>query len=312
MHVFNNLNEVDIRKTVVTMGTFDGLHCGHRLIINQLLQKAKSVRKPSMVITFEPHPRLVLQNNIQNLKLLTEKDEKISLLAEMGVDYLLILPFTYEFSQQTSIEFIENYLIVGLGISSMVIGYDHRFGRADEQPSDVATLLQERGIDVERIRQHDIEDVAVSSTKIRKALADGEIQIANKLLGYAYSMSGAVIHGYKIGRKLTFPTANILLRNNLKLIPSDGVYAVEVKYRMKWYKGMMNIGHRPTFGMDQKALEVHILNFDEIIYGEFLTIRFIEKIRNEIVFNGPEELRIQLQKDKEIVEQIFGGKIDPQ
>ncbi|MBN2747411.1 MAG: bifunctional riboflavin kinase/FAD synthetase [Bacteroidales bacterium] len=305
MHVFNNLNEVDVRKAVVTMGTFDGLHCGHRLIINQLLQKAKALRKPSMVITFEPHPRLVLQNNIKNLKLLTDKEEKISLLAEMGVDYLLILPFTYEFSQQTSVEFIENYLILGLGISSMVIGYDHRFGRSDEQQTDVSELLHERGIDVERIPQHDIENVAVSSTKIRKSLADGDIHAANKLLGYAYTMSGAVIHGYKIGRKLDFPTANILLRNNLKLIPTDGVYAVEVKYRMKWHKGMMNIGHRPTFGIDQKALEVHIFDFDEIIYGEFLTIRFIEKIRDEIVFSGPEELRIQLQKDKQNVEQIF-------
>lgn len=307
MKVFNSLADVNIRDTVVTMGTFDGLHCGHKVVIDKLLKKSKSLRKPSMIITFEPHPRLVLQKNIQGLKLLTIREEKIKLLNGLGVDYLLFLPFTHEFSQQSSIEFIENYLILGLGISAMVIGYDHRFGKQNGHDENIMDLLIERGISVDRIPEQDVENIAVSSTKVRKALQDGDVVLAKRLLGYPYFMSGTVVHGQKLGRKLDFPTANIMLRNSLKLLPGDGVYAVEVRYRMQWFSGMMNIGFKPTFGENERTIEVHIFDFDEIIYGESVNIRFVDRIRGEMSFSSKEELKDQLIKDKERVEGIFNS-----
>lgn len=305
MKVFNSLVDVNIRECVVTMGTFDGLHCGHKVVINKLLQKAKSKRKPSMVITFEPHPRLVLQKNIEGLRLLTTREERISLLKNMGVDYLLFLPFTYEFSQQSSAEFIENYLMMGLGISAMVIGYDHRFGKQNGHQEDIEELLRMQGIEVDRIPEQDVENIAVSSTKIRKALQNGDVTLAKRLLGYPYFLSGTVIHGNKMGRILGFPTANILLKNNLKLLPADGVYAVEIRYRMQWMKGMMNIGFKPTFGDNERTIEVNIFDFDKNIYGESIAIRFIERIRGEISFDTKEALKAQLLEDKTKAQKIF-------
>lgn len=305
MKVFNGLIEVNIRDCVVTMGTFDGLHCGHKLVIDKLLQKSKKLKKPSMVITFDPHPRLVLQKNIEGLKMLTTKEEKITLFNNMNIDYLLFLPFTYEFSQQTAEEFIDNYLTLGLGISSMVIGYDHKFGNQDGQEPDVESLLLERGIDVARIPEHDIENIAVSSTKVRKALNDGDVKLAKRLLGYPYNISGIIVHGQKIGRVIGFPTANLMLRNHLKLLPADGVYAVEIKYRMRWLQGMMNIGLRPTFGINERTIEIHIFDFNNTIYGESISIRFVDRVRGEMAFDSADNLKNQLILDKILVQKIF-------
>jgi riboflavin kinase / FMN adenylyltransferase len=305
MKVFNGLIEVNIRDCVVTMGTFDGLHCGHKLVIDKLLQKSKKLKKPSMVITFDPHPRLVLQKNIEGLKMLTTKEEKITLFNNMNIDYLLFLPFTYEFSQQTAEEFIDNYLTLGLGISSMVIGYDHKFGNQDGQEPDVESLLLERGIDVARIPEHDIENIAVSSTKVRKALNDGDVKLAKLLLGYPYNISGIIVHGQKVGRVIGFPTANLMLRNHLKLLPADGVYAVEIKYRMRWLQGMMNIGLRPTFGINERTIEIHIFDFNNTIYGESISIRFVDRVRGEMAFDSADNLKNQLILDKILVQKIF-------
>lgn len=284
------------------MGTFDGVHCGHKVVIERLIAKAHATHKPSMLITFEPHPRLVLQKNIKGLKLLTIREEKITQLNKLGVDYLLFLPFTYEFSQLTSEEFIQKYLLDYLKISAMIIGYDHRFGKRNGGPNkDVALLLADSGIDVERIPEQDVENIAVSSTKIRNALSEGNISLSNHLLGYNYTFTGTVIHGNKLGRTLGFPTANLMLRNSRKLLPSDGVYAVKVKYKLHWLNGMLNIGFKPTFKSRERTIEVHILDFDITIYGELLTIALVDKIRQEKAFNDINELKAQLELDRKAV-----------
>ena len=302
MKVFNSIEDVNISGCVATMGTFDGVHCGHKEVIKRLIAKAQSLEKPSMLITFEPHPRLVLQKNIKGLKLLTIREEKITQLNKLGVDYLLFLPFTYEFSQLSSDEFIQKYLIQHLNISAMVIGYDHHFGKRNgEEQKNVATLLNQRNIEVERIPEQDVENIAVSSTKIRKALSEGNVYLANHLLGYEYSLSGTVVHGNKLGRTLGFPTANLMLRNSRKLLPSDGVYAVKVKYKLQWLNGMLNVGYKPTFKSRERTIEVHILDFDATIYGETLTLKLVDKIRQEKAFNNIDELKKQLRLDSDAV-----------
>lgn len=309
MRVFNHIDEVDIRGAVVSMGTYDGVHCGHKMVLKRLMQKAKSLGKPSMLITFEPHPRLVLQQNIKGLKLLSIRQEKITQMNQLGIDYLLFLPFTYDFSQLTPEEFIERYLIEKLDVQAMIIGYDHQFGKrqnADES-TDVIPLLQKYGIEVERIPEHDVKQIAVSSTKIRQALSEGNISLANELLGYAYTFSGNVIHGNKLGRTLGFPTANIMLKSDQKLLPGDGVYAVWVKYKMNWIKGMLNIGFKPTFKSKERTIEVHLINFDGLIYGEFLTVKLVKKIRSEQAFNNIDMLQQQLNKDRLQIIDLFAS-----
>jgi len=302
LKVFNSIEEVNVNHCVTTMGTFDGVHCGHKEVINRLISKAKSMNRPSMLITFEPHPRLVLQKNIKGLKLLTIREEKITQLNKLGVDYLLFLPFTYEFSQLTSEEFIKEYLINHLDIAAMVIGYDHHFGKRNGgQSKDVAMLLTNYGIEVERIPEQDVENIAVSSTKIRDALSKGNVPLANHLLNYKYTLSGTVVHGNKLGRTLGFPTANLMLRNSRKLLPADGVYAVKVKYKLHWLMGMLNIGFKPTFKSRDRTIEVHILDFDKTIYGETLTLKLIDKIRPEKAFNDIDELKAQLELDRNTV-----------
>jgi riboflavin kinase/FMN adenylyltransferase len=302
MKVFNSIEDINFSDCVVTMGTFDGVHCGHKVVINSLIETGKRLNKPSVVITFEPHPRLVLQKNIKGLKLLTIREEKITRLSKMGVDYLLFLPFTYEFSQIDARSFVENYLVKKLDTKAMVIGYDHHFGRKNGgKPANIEDLLKSYNIAVERIPEQDVENVAVSSTKIRAALSDGNIMLANHLLGYNYTFAGTVVHGNKLGRTLGFPTANLLLRNSLKMLPADGVYAVKVKYKLNWLKGMLNIGFKPTFKSRERTIEVHILDFDKTIYGEVLTIELIDKIRQEKAFNDINELKKQLTADKDSV-----------
>ncbi len=302
MKVFNSIEGLKIDECVATIGTFDGVHCGHKVVINRLIDTAKRLNTKSVVITFEPHPRLVLQKNIKGLKLLTIREEKITRLNKMGVDYLFFLPFTYEFSLLSAEDFIRKYLQEKLNVKAMVIGYDHHFGRRNgHKEEDVAILLRRHNIAVERIPEQDVENVAVSSTKIRKALSEGDILTANHLLGYRYGFSGTVIHGNKLGRTLGFPTANLLLRNSLKMLPADGVYAVKVKYKLKWLDGMLNIGFKPTFKSRERTIEVHILDFDKYIYGEVLTVEIVDRIRPEKAFNDINELKARLTVDRDLV-----------
>ncbi len=302
MQIFKSIDDINISEMpVATIGTFDGVHLGHKAVIEHLISEAKKRNTKSLLITFDPHPRIVLNQNAKNLRLITNITEKTKLLEGIGLDYLLILPFTYDFSQKTARQFIEEYLIEKLNVQAMTIGYDHQFGRMDNENEDVETIIKSYNIEVERIPEMDINEIAVSSTKIRDAITIGKIEYANSLLGYNYQICGTVVHGNKLGRTLGFPTANLMLRFKLKLIPADGVYMVKVIHNNKEYKGMMNIGYKPTVQSTDKTIEVHIIDFDSIIYGENIEVFLIKRIRNEVSFMNIEELKSQLQEDREFV-----------
>ncbi|MFM7566605.1 MAG: bifunctional riboflavin kinase/FAD synthetase [Flavobacteriales bacterium] len=286
---------------MVTIGTFDGVHEGHKKILHSLCEKAKSKGVDSMLITFEPHPRKAL--GLENLSMLSVSDEKMERLNSLPLDYVLVLPFTKAFSELSAATFIQTYLIDRLNISEIVLGYDHKFGNQREGNVELLKeILEPKGIEVTEIPAQNVDEIIISSTKIRKALAAGDLQTANRLLGYSYSLQGNVVLGNQKGRTLGFPTANIALSNEEKLIPGRGVYLVDVALQgtLKW--GMMNIGIRPTLTEDEKiTLEVHLLDFNADIYGEEVRVRFLEKIREEFVFSGPEALIEQLKKDEALV-----------
>ncbi|MCK5846000.1 MAG: bifunctional riboflavin kinase/FAD synthetase [Bacteroidales bacterium] len=302
MQIFKSLEEYNIQEQpVATIGTFDGVHLGHKAVIKHLISEAKKRNTKSLLITFEPHPRIVLNRNAKELRLITNIVEKAQHLENVGLDYLLILPFTYDFSQKTAREFIKEYLIEKLNVQAMTIGYDHNFGNMNAETEDLETLIRSFNIEVERIPEMDINEVAVSSTKIREAIKTGKVSYANSLLGYNYQICGTVVHGNKLGRELGFPTANLMLKFKLKLIPADGVYMVKIIHNNVDYKGMMNIGYKPTVQSADKTIEVHIIDFDNIIYGENIQVFLIKRIRNEISFMNIDELKSQLQKDKNFV-----------
>lgn len=296
---------VELKSPVATIGTFDGVHLGHRAVINQLNALAKERNTESLIITFEPHPRIVLNRDVDNLRFINNAKEKEHLLAKAGVDHLLVLPFTSEFSKLSARTFIQEYLINKLHIQAMIVGYDHHFGRMDDGDEDVTILLKEYGIDVERIAVKDVGEISVSSTKIRKAIMVGDISLANKLLGQPYGLCGTVVHGNKLGRTIGFPTANLMLEFKLKLLPQDGVYAVWVLFRGEKYQAMLNIGFKPTVLGSARSIEVNIFDFDKDIYGEFLVVELISKIRNEMAFPNLDKLKEQLQIDREIVAKIL-------
>ncbi len=308
LKVYRSIEEIqNVGSPVATIGTFDGVHIGHRAVIAHLNQLAKERNTESLIITFEPHPRIVLNKEAGNLRFINNLNEKIKLLEKEGVDNLLILPFTYEFSKIAARDFIQNYLIDKLNVQAMIVGYDHHFGRMDNGDEDVVVLLREYGIYVERIPEQDVSDVAVSSTKIRNAIMEGDIRRANRFLGYRYGLCGTVIHGNKLGRTIGFPTANLMLEYKLKLLPADGVYAAWVQFRGKYYMAMLNIGFKPTVLGSKRSIEVHILKFDKLIYGEHLDVELVAKVRDEIVFPSLELLRKQLEKDREKVVEILNS-----
>jgi len=282
----------------VTLGTYDGVHIGHKTILTQLINKAKETGKDSMLITFDPHPRQAL--GLGEISLLSTLEEKINLLSETGLDYLLILPFTKEFSTQGATEFITNVLIDQLNISEIMLGYDHKFGHNREGDVHLlADVLTKTGRFVTEIPAQDVDEIIVSSTKIRTALIEGEIQTANRLLDYNYQVSGKVVLGNQLGRTIGFPTANIELTNTSKLIPGDGVYAVKLTVEGITHHGMMNIGIRPTVSNSQnRVIEVHLFDFNSDIYGKSVTITVCNHLRREQVFSGIEALTEQLKKDE--------------
>jgi riboflavin kinase/FMN adenylyltransferase len=299
MKVLTSLSALPIlRNPIVTLGTYDGVHIGHKTILTQLINKAKETGKDSMLITFDPHPRQAL--GLGEISLLSTLEEKINLLSETGLDYLLILPFTKEFSAQGATEFITNVLIDQLNISEILLGYDHKFGHNREGDVHLlADVLTKTGRFVTEIPAQDVDEIIVSSTKIRTALIEGEIQTANRLLGYNYQVSGKVVLGNQLGRTIGFPTANIGLTNTSKLIPGDGVYAVKLTVEGITHHGMMNIGIRPTVSNSQnRVIEVHLFDFNSDIYGESVTITVCNHLRREQVFSGIEALKEQLKKDE--------------
>ncbi|MDQ3392833.1 MAG: bifunctional riboflavin kinase/FAD synthetase [Bacteroidota bacterium] len=292
---------------VVTSGTFDGVHVGHQTILTKLKEMAQKLGGETVLITFWPHPRFVLNPDDESIKLLTTFEEKTNFLKKVGIDHLVSIPFTKNFSQMSSEDFIKEILVNKIGTKKLVIGYDHRFGKNRQGSFDhLKANAPSYGFEVDEIPRKDVDDVAVSSTKIRKALEQGEIHTANEFLGRPYSISGIVIPGDKRGRILGFPTANVYVKEKYKLIPGDGVYAVKVIHQGEEYKGMLNIGYRPTFGGQDKTVEVNIFNFNKEIYQQNLTLHLIALIRNEIKFNNADELKEQLLKDKEEAKKVLG------
>jgi len=299
MKIHHGLEEFEpLPFAVVTSGTFDGVHKGHQQILRRLKSVAEASKGQTVLITFWPHPRLVLDPEY-NLKLLSVFEEKALLLAEYGIDHLVRIPFTKDFSQLSSEDFIRQILVDKIGTKKLVIGYDHRFGRNREGSFEyLKTNASDYGFEVEEIPRHEIDHTVISSTRIRKALADGNIHIGNEYLGRKYSLEGRVIEGNKLGRKLGFPTANLDVEAEHKLIPSDGVYAVEVEFEDKILKGMLNIGFRPTIEDAGRSIEVNIFDFDHDIYGKVLKIHFSQLIRREEKFENLPELKLQLKKDR--------------
>ncbi len=307
MKIYQNIQ--DFPKStfaVVTVGTFDGLHLGHQKIIRRMTELAKENNGETILVTFDPHPRLVVNSNSHDIKFINTQKRKFELLDKLGIDHLIIIPFTKEFAKTSSEDFIKNYLIDRIGTKKLIVGYDHHFGRNREGNYQKLHALGENyGFVVEEISAQYIDDSAVSSTKIRNALMDGDVKQANKMLGYEYSITGTVVEGNKIGRTIGFPTANIEIEDKYKLIAAGGVYACRIDVDGTRSTGMGNIGTRPTVGINGQVTEVHIFNFDREIYGQEITIYFVDRIRDEKKFNGLEELKFQLEQDCILVKKFL-------
>ncbi|NHA05416.1 bifunctional riboflavin kinase/FAD synthetase [Mucilaginibacter sp. HC2] len=303
MKVYNHIDEFTaVKNAVVTIGTFDGVHIGHRKIISGIKEIADSIDGETVILTFFPHPRMILQPEDESLKLITTIAEKAELMEELGVDHLIITPFSRDFSNQTAESYIRDVLVNKIGTKKIVIGYDHRFGK-DRQGGleDLQRLGPVYGFDVIEIPEQDINEVAISSTRIRNALLNGEIELANSFLGYPFFITGTVIRGDQIGRQLGYPTANIVVEEKYKLIPADGIFAVTVTVAGNQYKGMAYIGSRPTVNGLTRNIEVNIFDFDQDIYNQAIRMEFLHYVRGDIKFASLDELKVQLAKDKEDV-----------
>jgi len=285
--------------TVVTIGTFDGVHIGHQKIIKHLINTGKSKGLKSVILTFFPHPRMVLQKD-SNIKLINTIDERRNILDDLGLDYLVVKKFTHEFSRLSAENFVKGILVEELNAKKVIIGYDHRFGRnRNADINDLKTFGETFGFEVEEISAQDINDVAVSSTKIRLALMDGEIHKANAYLGYNFMLTGKVTKGKSLGKELGFPTANIEIEEDYKIIPKQGSYIVNSNIKDTLVYGMMNIGVNPTVNGSKQTIEVHFFDFDDDIYEDTIKIDLLHRIRDEEKFESLEALKLQLAKDKE-------------
>jgi riboflavin kinase/FMN adenylyltransferase len=301
MKIYRDIKEFQVlQKAVVTIGAFDGVHIGHKKILNRLTELSNLVNGESVLITFWPHPRFVLKKDSEPIGLLNTLEEKIHLLDTFNIDHLLILNFNEEFSKLTADAFIEDILIKAIGTKYLVLGYDHRFGNNREGCIDYLNLHKARfGIESIEIPKQEIESLAISSTLIRKAILNGDSTTANQNLGYPYLLRGFVIEGNKLGRTIGFPTANIFIEDQDKLIPKNGVYAVHVYLEGERYKGMLNIGVRPTINNDKRrTIEVHIFDFNKDIYGKTLRLELNVFMREEAKFDGLDALIEQLKKDE--------------
>ncbi|MCF0070121.1 bifunctional riboflavin kinase/FAD synthetase [Dyadobacter sp. CY261] len=301
MNIYHSLDSFQkLEYGVVTSGTFDGVHLGHQKILTRLKEITAQSGGESVVITFWPHPRMVVSEDSQDLQLLSTIDEKIELFSKQGIQHLAIIPFTRSFSELTSNEFIQQILVEKIGTRKLVIGYDHRFGRNREGSFEfLQKNCSEYGFEVEEIPREDIEHTAISSSRIRKALITGHIQEANELLGRSYSLSGTVVKGKQLGRTIGFPTANLYVHESYKLIPMNGVYVINAIYEGHVFKGMLNIGVRPTVDGTLRTIEAHLFDFDKEIYGEDLKLDLLHYLRPEQKFNGLDMLVKQIEIDRE-------------
>ncbi|MBD3750352.1 MAG: bifunctional riboflavin kinase/FAD synthetase [Sphingobacteriales bacterium] len=334
MQIYHHINDFKpLENAVVTIGTFDGVHLGHQKIIHKLVEKAKMLNGESVILTFFPHPRMILNPADHQLKMINTMAEKANLLNDLGVDHLIITPFTRDFSNQTAEEYIREVLIKQIGMKAMVIGYDHRFGKdRSGNLSDLLHFGERYCYEVDEIPEQDIDDLAVSSTRIRNALAVGNVDAAHELMGHPYALTGKVIRGDQIGRTLGYPTANLFVEEGYKLIPSDGIYAVTVEIQesknknqeiqnpfdpiysklltsnSKLYHGMAYIGHRPTINGMSQNIEVNIFDFTKDIYHQTLKMVFLHFIRHDVKFEGLEKLKEQLAIDKQSTLAFFETK----
>ena len=304
MKVYRNIIETrNIPNAVVTIGTFDGVHLGHQALFNKMKSLAQSVGGQTVVVTFSPHPRQVLNIDSSNLRFICTPEEKMRKFEQFGIDNVLIINFTKEFSRTPSEVFIKDYIIDNIKPAYIVVGYDHHFGKNRMGDFDLLSDLKKKyNFKVERIAAQDVENIAISSTKIRNALAAGNVKSANRLLGYPYSVTSKVVKGNEIGRTIGFPTANLELAKEYMLFGRGGVFAALVEYEGRTYKAMANIGHRPTIGDRAEGdmlIEVNLFDFDGDLYGKEITVRFLDRIRDEIKFGSLQELKAQLEQDRE-------------
>lgn len=309
MQVHRDLDHLpEFRNAIITIGTFDGVHAGHRFIIEQLQQAANACGGETVIVTFDPHPREVLVPKPNNIRLLTTLPEKIALLERAGIDHLVVVPFTKAFSEMPARSYLEDFLVARFKPHTIIIGYDHRFGHNREGGLELLEAEQQQyGFTLIEIPQQVVHDLTVSSTKIRKSLQEGGVQLANELLDYTYFLTGTVVHGDKMGRQLGYPTANLQLADERKLIPAEGIYAVQAQLssHKEWLPAVMSIGFRPTFNGTDLRLEVHIFDFNEDIYGQELTVHFVAYIRSNLKFDNVDALIVQMDKDSAQAKEIL-------
>ena len=304
MNIYRDITELPLFKNaIITIGTFDGVHNGHRQILNQLIEEANEVDGTPVVITFYPHPKQIVGNDLSSVLVLNTLEEKSALLAEVGIEHLVVVPFTKEFAEQSAEDYIKNFLVRSFKPHTIIIGYDHRFGKNRAGNYELLEVKgQEFNYRVKEIPEHILHNITISSTKIRTQLLEGNISTANELLGYDYFFSGNVITGKQLGRTIGFPTANLAINNESKLIPGNGVYAVTVQIEndKTIFNGMMNIGVRPTFEKTERTIEVNIFDFDSPIYDKQLTVHIKTRLRDEMKFDGIDSLKNQLNRDREM------------
>lgn len=309
MKVYHNLSEFSaLQRAIVTVGTFDGVHKGHQILLQRIKALAEAQDAQSVLLTFHPHPRLVLFPDDNDLRLLSTLDEKIELLRHSGIQHLIVHPFDMDFSRTTVQQYVGDILVRNIGVHKLVIGYDHHFGRNREgNLENLQALAPDFGFEVEEIPAQMIDDVNVSSTKIRNALIEGDVVRANEFLGYPYALSGFVIKGNEIGRSIGFPTANVQCHEGSKLIPGNGVYAVRVHLDDAIYRGMANIGKRPTIARttEQRVVEVHIFGFSSDLYGKNVRVTFHARIRDEVKFDHLDALKAQIAKDAVVARELL-------
>jgi len=299
LKIFHSIKDFSSpKKTILTLGTFDGVHIGHKKILEKVIQNTQDEKYESLVLTFFPHPRMILQERSE-IKLLNTMSEKILLLEQLGIQNLVIHPFDEIFSRLTAEDFVRTVLVEQFKIHKIIIGYDHRFGR--NRTADINNLIEfgeKYGFEVEQISAQEINAISVSSTKIRNAIQEGEMLLANKYLGYHYFLTGTVIKGKQLGRTIGFPTANLKIEEDYKLIPSKGVYIVSSEINNQTVFGMMNIGNNPTVGNETLSVEIHYLNFEGDLYDQKITVAIYQRIRNEEKFDSLSLLKEQIEKDK--------------
>jgi riboflavin kinase / FMN adenylyltransferase len=311
LKVFHSINDFrvsthdSVKKTILTLGTFDGVHFGHKKILEKLTQNTENGKYESLVLTFFPHPRMILQEDA-TINLLNTIEEKIDLLEEIGIQNLIIHPFDESFSRLTAEEFVKDILVNQFHIHKIIIGYDHRFGRnRTANIDDLITFGKKYNFEVEEISAQEINEVSVSSTKIRNALSEGQVTLANQYLGYHYSLTGHVNQGKQLGRTIGFPTANLVLDEKFKLVPQNGVYVIKSMLNNKTIFGMMNIGFNPTVNGQSRTIEIHYFDFESDLYNQKITVSLLERIRPEIKFESVALLKAQLEKDKTTAIEYF-------